>query len=173
MAILYFGFFPNAILVRFLTFIQKIADMVYIPRNWKTKTVSESRCDKWIKNPTWRSANHEVEPKCLTLQYRYLEGMDQLRRSYQPIVPGYGQPVKVWALWFKNWPNEILKTVSPYSFRSIHFLTVRLWRGTFNIFFPGAHHCTLYNCGPPHLSWMTLEIKISETNCTRKLKHFL
>ena len=31
-------------------------------------------------------------------------------------------------------------------------------------------HIALYNCGPPHLSWMTLEIKISETNCTRKLK---
>ena len=33
--------------------------------------------------------------------------------------------------------------------------------------------CTLYNCGPPHLSWMTLEIKIYETNCTRKLKLFV
>ena len=33
--------------------------------------------------------------------------------------------------------------------------------------------CTLYNCGPPHLSWITLEIKIYETNCTRKLKLFV
>ena len=42
MAISNFGFFPNAILVQFLMFIKKIADMVYIPPNWKTKTFSES-----------------------------------------------------------------------------------------------------------------------------------
>ena len=27
----------------------------------------QNQCDKWIKNPTWTSAKHEVEPKCLTL----------------------------------------------------------------------------------------------------------
>ena len=27
----------------------------------------QNQRDKWIKNPTWASAKHEVEPKCLTL----------------------------------------------------------------------------------------------------------
>ena len=30
------------------------------------------------------------------------------------------------------------------------------------------NQCTVYNCLPLHLSWMTLEIKISETHCKGK-----
>ena len=65
MAISNFRFFPNAILVHFLMFMRKIADMVYITQNWKTKTVSESvwqvdqesnldKCKTW----SWNKVSH-------------------------------------------------------------------------------------------------------------------
>ena len=55
----------NAILVHFLPFIKKIANMVYIPPNWQTKNVSESvwqmdqesnlgKCKTWI----WAKVSH-------------------------------------------------------------------------------------------------------------------
>ena len=59
----------------------------------------QNQCDKWIKNPTWPSAKHEVEPKCFTLLYS--RHLDNNNRASEPILLGQISQDPKPSFWFQ------------------------------------------------------------------------